>query len=107
LHFCLFFAQEPPIPEPSETPPFGLTPLLYIALALIVAGVIAWKYKAILEFVSILCSTMAGFIIGFAATPPYGNVGVGIMIGTAGLLLSIAVVAFIRIVKPKRASTTT
>ena len=107
MPFCLFVAQEPPIPEPSETPPFGLTPLFYIAIALILAGVIAWKYKAILEFIAILCSTMAGFIIGFAATPPYGNVGLSMMLATAGLLLSIVVVAFIRIVKPKKAFATT
>ncbi|MGB9671952.1 MAG: hypothetical protein ACPLZY_02260 [Candidatus Norongarragalinales archaeon] len=107
MSFDLFATQEPPIPEPSETPQFAPTQLLYIAIVLIVAGIIAWKYKAILEFIAILCSTAAGFVIGFIATPPYGNFGLGMMIATAGLLLSAAAVAFIRIIKPKRASTTT
>ena len=100
-------AQEPPTPTPDETPPFGPTPLLYIAIVIVVAAVIAWKYKAIPEFIVIVCSTIGGFIVGFIATPPYGNVGLGMMVAMAGLLLSTAAVAFIRIVKPKRVATAT
>ena len=96
------FTQEPPTPTPDETPPFGPTLLLYIAIVLIVAAVIAWKYKAIPEFIVIVCSTIGGFIIGFIATPPYGNVGLGMMVAVAGLLLSTAAVTFIRILKPKK-----
>jgi hypothetical protein len=100
LSFALI-AQEPPIPPPHETPPFGPTPLLYIAIAMVVAAVIAWKCKALPEFIVIICSTIGGFILGFIATPPYGNVGLGMMVAVAGLLLSIAAVAFTRILSRK------
>jgi hypothetical protein len=94
-----FLSQEPPVPTPGEMPPFGLTPLLYIAIVIVVAAVIAWKYKAILEFIIILCCTIGGFIVGFIATPPYGNVGLGMMVATAGLMFSTAVVALLRLIR--------
>jgi hypothetical protein len=94
--------QEPSTSTPDETPPFGPTPLLYIAIVIVVAAVIAWKYKAIPEFVIIVCSTIGGFIVGLIATPPYGNVGLGMIAAVAGLLLSTAAVTFIRILKPKK-----
>lgn len=99
--------QEPPAPTPDETPPFGPTPPLYIAIIIVVAAAIAWKYKAVPEFIVILCSTIGGFIVGFIATPPYGNVGLGMMVAMAGLLLSTAATAFIRILRPKRVATAT
>jgi hypothetical protein len=91
--------QEPPVPTPEETPPFGPTPLLYIAIVIVVAGIIAWKYKAIPEFIVILCSTIGGFIVGFIATPPYGNVGLGMMVAIAGLMISTALVILLRLIR--------
>jgi hypothetical protein len=101
-------AQEPPVPEPSETPDILPTPMIYIAIVIVVAGIIAWKYKAIPEFIIIVCSTIGGFIVGFIATPPYGNVGLGMMVAMAGLLLSIAVVTLVRtVLKTRRVATAT
>jgi len=97
----VMLTQEPtpaPSPEPEA---FLLTPIFYILLVLIISGIVAWKYKAIPDFIVIVCSTISGFIIGFIATPPYGNVGLGMIVAVVGLLLSIAAVTFIRILKPK------
>jgi hypothetical protein len=100
-----FLSQEPPVPTPEETPPFGPTPLLYIAIIIAVAAIIAWKYKAIPEFMIILCSTIGGFIVGFVATPPYGNVGLGMMVATAGLMISTAIVALLRLIRKTKQTT--
>ncbi|MDI6847946.1 MAG: hypothetical protein QMD23_07480 [Candidatus Bathyarchaeia archaeon] len=70
-------AREPPVPPPHDTPTLAPTPLLYVAIAIVVAGIIAWRYKAILEFIVIVCLTIAGFLIGLVMTPPYLNVGLG------------------------------
>lgn len=99
--------EPPPPPTPEETPSVLPTPIIYIAIIIVVAGIIAWKYKAVPEFIIILCSTIGGFIVGFVATPPYGNVGLGMMIAIAALLLSIAAVTFARLIKPKKVATAT
>jgi hypothetical protein len=91
--------QEPPVPTPREFPSMLPNPLIYVAIAIVVAGIIAWRYKAILEFIVILCSTIGGFIIGLVLTPPYANVGLGIMVSIAGLLISVAIVTIIRLLK--------
>ncbi len=96
------FAQEPPLP-PFDEPPFVVpTPLLFVAVIIAAAGVAAWKYKAVLEFLVLCCSTAAGFIIGFVGTPPYANVGLAMFGALAGLLISIAIVTSIRLLKTKR-----
>jgi len=89
--------QEPPVPTPDDPPNFLPSPVIYIAIALIATGVIAWKYKAFIEFLAVACSAIGGFIVGAIATPPYANIGLGMMVSTAALLLSIAVVAIIRL----------
>jgi len=89
--------QEPPVPTPDEPPNFLPSSVIYITIALIAVGVIAWKYKAFIEFLAVVCSTIGGFIVGAIATPPYANIGLGMMVSTAALLLSIAVVAMIRL----------
>jgi hypothetical protein len=99
-------AQEPPTPTPDETPPFGPTPLLYIAIVIVVAAVIAWKYRAIPEFIVIVCSTIGGFIVGFIATPPYGNVGLGMMVAIAGLVISTAIVTLLKLIRKAKQTTT-
>jgi hypothetical protein len=90
-------AQEPPVPTPDEPPNFLPSSVTYMTIALIAVGVIAWKYKAFIEFLAVVCSTIGGFIVGAIATPPYANIGLGMMVSTAALLLSIAVVAIIRL----------
>jgi hypothetical protein len=89
--------QEPPVPTPDEPPNLLPSSVIYIAIALIAVGVIAWKYKAFIEFLAVACSTIGGFIVGAIATPPYANIGLGMMVSTAALLLSLAVVAIIRL----------
>ncbi len=104
-NLIILLTQEPPVPTPEDTPPFGPTPLLYLLIVLIVAGVVAWKCKAIHEFIIIICSTIGGFIIGLVLTPPYANIGLGMMVSIAGLLISTAIVTIIRLVlKAKRSS---
>jgi len=100
-------AQEPPVPTPHEIPAMVPSPVIYVAIAIVVAGIIAWKYKAIPEFIIVVCSTIGGFIIGLVSTPPYANVGLGMIIAIAGLLLSTAIVTLIRLtLKARRLSTT-
>jgi len=89
--------QEPPVPTPDEPPNFLPSSVIYITIALITVGVIAWKYKALIEFLAVACSRIGGFIVGAIATPPYANIGLGMMVSTAALLLSITVVAIIRL----------
>jgi hypothetical protein len=89
--------QEPPVPTPDEPPNFLPNPVIYITIVLIAVGVIAWKYKAFIEFLAVVCSTIVGFIVGAIATPPYANIGLGMIVSTAALLLSITVVAIIRL----------
>jgi len=95
-------AQEPPTPTPSEIPDFVLSPITLIVIAIAVAGVIAWKYKIILEFVAIVCSTIGGFIIGLILTPPYANIGLGIMASFAALFLSTAIIIMIKLAQKVR-----
>jgi len=104
--FTLMLTQEPPTPEPPTPEAFLLTPIFYILIVLIISGIVAWKYKAILEFIVIVCSTIAGFIIGSIAIPDYPSFGLAMASGLAGLLLSIAAVTFVRLLKSKRATTT-
>lgn len=94
---------EPPPPPEPEAPFFGgVTPLFYAFIILVVAGILAWKYKAIKEFTVILCSTIAGFIIGSMITETgYINIGLGMASAIAVLLLSTATVAVIRMLRPK------
>jgi len=104
----IMLTQEPPTPAPSPEPePFFLTPIFYILLVLIVSGIVAWKYKAIPEFIVIVCSTIGGFLLGFIAIPDYPSFGLAMASGIAALLLSIAAVTFVRLLKSKRATTTT
>lgn len=99
----LILATEPPTPTPPDTPDFVPSPMIYIAVILVVAGIVAWKYKLIWEFIAVLCSTIAGFIIGFVATPPYANVGLGMVIALAALFLSAAIVTVLKLAqKTKR-----
>ncbi|MEM2112382.1 MAG: hypothetical protein QXX08_10995 [Candidatus Bathyarchaeia archaeon] len=95
-------AQEPPVPTPSNTPDFGLSPITLIVTAIAVSVVIAWKYKAILELVAIVCSTIGGFIIGLILTPPYANIGLGIMTSFAALFLSTALIIIIKLSQKTR-----
>lgn len=95
-------SQEPPVPTPREPPSMLPNPLIYVAIIVVVAGIIAWRYKAILEFIVILCSTIGGFIIGLVSTPPYANVGLGIIVSIAALLISIAIVTILRLIQRAR-----
>ncbi|MEM3618393.1 MAG: hypothetical protein QXK47_04890, partial [Candidatus Bathyarchaeia archaeon] len=80
----------------------GVTPLFYVFIILVVAGILAWKYKAIKEFIVIVCSTVGGFILGSMITETgYINIGLGMASAVAGLLLSTATVAVIRMLRPK------
>ena len=92
-------SQEPPVPTPRPTPDFVPSPVIYIAIAMVVAGVIAWRYKAILEFIVIVCSAVAGFVIGLVLTPPYANVGLGMIVSVAALLISTAIVTILRLIQ--------
>jgi len=98
--------QEPPVPTPRDPPAIIPSPLIYVAIAIVIAGIIAWRYKAILEFIVILCSTIGGFIIGLVSTPPYANIGLGMMVAIAGLMVSAAIVALMRLIRKTRQTTT-
>lgn len=99
--------QEPPTPPEPTTAFAGVTPVFYIAILIIIAGIVAWKYKATREFIVILCSTIVGFIIGCCITGTgYISIGLGMALATAGLLLSIAVVVFIRIYRERKTAAT-
>lgn len=95
-------SQEPPVPTPGEPPSMLPSPLIYVTIIIVVAGIIAWRYKAILEFIAILCSTIGGFIVGLVLTPPYANVGLGIIVSIAALLISAAVVTILRLIQRTR-----
>lgn len=98
---CLaaLLTQEPPIPPPEETPSISPTPLIYVAVAVIAAGILAWRYKAVPEFIVILCSTIGGFLIGMTITETgYVNVGMGMVAAITGLLIATAAVTFARII---------
>lgn len=96
--FLAFLGQEPPIPQVGdELPGVMPSPVLLIVVALAVAGIVAWKYRVFLEFVAITCATIGGFIIGLILTPPYANIGLGMMVSLAVLLLSTALVILIRL----------
>jgi len=95
-------AQEPPVPTPRELPSMLPNPLIYVLFAIVIAGIIAWKHKAILEFIVILCSTIGGFLIGLVSTPPYANVGLGMIIAIVGLLISSAIVTLLRLIRKTR-----
>lgn len=92
-------SQEPPVPTPHETPNMLPSPLIYIAIVIVIEGIIAWKYKAIFEFIIIVCSTIGGFIIGLVLTPPYANVGLGMIVSIAALLISTAIVTILRLIQ--------
>jgi len=98
--------QEPPVPTPGEPPGMLPSPVIYVAVAIVIAGIIAWRYKAVLEFIAIFCSTIGGFIIGLVATPPYANIGLGMMIAIAGLMISSALVALLRLIRKTKQTTT-
>lgn len=101
--FAKLLMQQPPPPTPEETPSVVVSPAIFVVIALIIAGILAWKYRATLEFLIILCSTLGGFIVGFAAAPPYGNVGLGMMIALASLLFSLAAILLVKLaLKMKR-----
>lgn len=90
-------AQEPQVPTPRDTPNLAPSPIIYIAIAIIVSGIIAWKYRLIIEFVAVVCSTVGGFMIGLIMTPPYANVGLGLIVSIAALLISTAAVTMLRL----------
>jgi len=94
--------QEPSPPAPEEPTAFLFSPITYIVIILIIAGVVAWKYKAIHEFIVIVCSTIGCFIVGFIAIPDYPSFGLASALALAGLLISIAAVTFVRMLKTKK-----
>lgn len=99
--------QEPPVPTPSDMPDFAPSPMLFIVVAIVVAEIIAWKYRAYIEYLAILFSTIGGFIIGIMLTPPYANIGLGIMTSMAALFLSTAIIIIIRLIQRAKQATTT
>lgn len=92
-------SHEPPNPTPNDTPDILPSPIILITIAIIIAGVIAWKYKAYLEFAAIACATIGGFIIGLILTPPYANIGLGAMTSLAVLFLSTATIIIIKLAR--------
>jgi len=102
LTAILQLAQEPtPMPSP-EPEPFLLTPILYILIVMIIAGIVAWKYKAIPELVVIICTTLGSFILGFIAIPDYPSFGLAIASAFVGLMFSTAIVIVIRLIRKAR-----
>ena len=105
--FVLMLTEEPP-PPPPEPPPLEPEPFIFLTgffflfMALLISGIVAWKYKAILEFTVIICTTIAGFIIGFMVLP---NMAFAMFSAVAALLLSIAAVALVRILKKPETTT--
>jgi|GEM_PF-3565557 len=105
--FVLMLTEEPP-PPPPEPPPLEpepfifLTGFFFLSMALLISGIVAWKYKAILEFIVIVCTTIAGFIIGFMVLT---NMAFAMFSAVAALLLSIAAVALVRILKKPETTT--
>ena len=105
--FFAFLGQEPPIPSGGDELPSDIPSLaLLIVVTLAVAGILAWKYRAFLEFVAVTCATIGGFIIGTILTPPYANIGLGMMVSLAALLLSTALVIIIKLFQRAKQSTT-
>jgi len=88
--------QGPPTPAPEETPPFGPTPLIYILIALVVVGIIAWKYRAVYDFLFILLSTAAGFFVGLLRFE-YVSIGYAMMCAVAALLISLSIDVGVRL----------
>ncbi|MGF3573722.1 MAG: hypothetical protein ACQXXG_09945 [Candidatus Bathyarchaeia archaeon] len=52
-------------------------------------AVIAWKYKAILDFLFFISSTVAGFLVGLLRFE-YVSIGYAMMCAIAGLMISLA-----------------
>jgi len=100
--FVLMLTEEPP---PMEVEPFYLSPLFYVFVFLLVLGIVAWKCDAILEFIVMVCTTIAGFIIGFMAIPDNPSMGLAVFSAVAALLLSIAAIALIKILKKPETTT--
>ncbi|MEM3697747.1 MAG: hypothetical protein QXQ94_09670 [Candidatus Bathyarchaeia archaeon] len=100
LHTLLdVLSQEPPTPTTNDTTDILPSPIIFIAIAIIIAEVIAWKYKAYLQFAAITCATVGGFIIGLILTPPYANIGLGTMTSLAALFLSTAIIIIIKLAR--------
>jgi len=92
-------SQEPPTPILDGMPDILLSPIILIPIAIVIVGVIAWRYKAYLEFAAIICSTIGGFIIGLILTPPYANIGLAMMASFAALFTSTALVCILKLAK--------
>lgn len=56
-------------------------------------------YKAYIEFAAIICSVIGGFLVGSVLTPPYANIGLGIMTSFAALFIATAIIIIIKLAK--------
>ena len=75
---------------------FLLSPFGFILVAFVILGIIAWKYRAFLDFLFFLVSTLAGFIVGLLRFE-YVSIGYAMMCAMAGLLISLAIDIGIRV----------
>jgi len=69
---------------------FLFSPFGFLLLAFIILGVLAWKYRAVYDFLFALFSTAAGFLVGLLRFE-YVSIGYAMMCAVAALLISLSI----------------
>jgi hypothetical protein len=69
---------------------FLFSPFSFLLLVFIILGVLAWKYRAVYDFLFILLSTAAGFFVGLLRFE-YVSIGYAMMCAVAALLISLSI----------------
>jgi hypothetical protein len=75
---------------------FLFSPFGFLLLAFIILGVLAWKYRAVYDFLFILLSTAAGFFVGLLRFE-YVSIGYAMMCAVAALLISLSIDVGVRL----------
>jgi hypothetical protein len=69
---------------------FVFNPFGFLLLAFIILGILAWKYKAVYDFLFALLSTAAGFFVGLLRFE-YVSIGYAMIYAVAALLISLSI----------------
>jgi hypothetical protein len=74
----------------SNEPMMIFTPIPFLLIIFVFFAIISWKYRAILDFLFISFSTLAGFVVGllrFEST----SIGYAMTCAIAGFVISLAI----------------
>jgi hypothetical protein len=69
---------------------FLFSPFGFLLLVFVILAVLAWKYRAVYDFLFILLSTAAGFFVGLLRFE-YVSIGYAMMCAVAALLISLSI----------------